>query len=355
MSRFNLSIPFVRARSRTENRFLWRSVSTLRKSSTIVLLFVAFGLTLLFSSCQPRSIALKVGLNSWPGFDVVLYAEETGIFEQRGLTVDLVRFDNAQDTTRAMLRGSLDAAFVNLWDVLQADPVADNPVYIMVTNVSNGSDGIVARKDVSSVKDLGGQRVGVKLGTVNHLILLEALQLHGVPPQAIEIADVSNDIAAADLRKGELGAAVLWEPMLSQTAEEIGGTVVYTTRDTESLVIDGLATRSNLDRSKRAALEQLILAWFDVMHAVETQPDLVFQTVAEKLGQDPAAFAEDYAGLDKGDIELNRQMFVDGRLSTSIEQLNALFEADGRHGRQLREDLQIDAAPVTAAIEAWTP
>ncbi|MGP1382310.1 MAG: hypothetical protein ACTS2F_02060 [Thainema sp.] len=52
---------------------------------------------------------LWVGLNSWPGFDVALYGSDAGIFEQRGLEVEFVRFDVAQDTVRALLRGSLDA------------------------------------------------------------------------------------------------------------------------------------------------------------------------------------------------------------------------------------------------------
>lgn len=332
-----------------------RSLLQRRGVSAIVLFWATLGLVLLFAACQPRPVSLKVGLNSWPGFDIVWYAEETDIFDRRGLDIELVPFDNAQDTTRAMMRGALDAAFVNLWDVLQVDPAEDSPTYIMVTNISNGSDGIVARKEVSSVKDLGGRRVGAKLGTVNHLILLEALQLHGVPPQAIELADVSNEIAVTQLKDDKLDAAVLWEPLLSQTADAIGGQVIYTTRDTDSLVIDGLATRGEMARSKRAALEKLILAWFDVMHALETQPDVVFETVAARLGQDPAAFAEDYAGLEKGDIALNREMFEGGRLNEAIEQMTRLFEADPRHGRQLREDLQVDAAPVMSAIEEWQP
>ncbi|WP_017660765.1 ABC transporter substrate-binding protein [Baaleninema simplex] len=347
-----LNIVFVSQRTRLSHVLKSRNP---RGAGVILLFWATLGLVLLLAACQPRPASLKIGLNSWPGFDVIAYAEATDIFERRGLEVELVRFDNAQDTTRAMMRGALDAAFVNLWDVLQADPAEDSPTYIMVTNVSNGSDGIVAHKEISSVEDLGGRRVGAKLGTVNHLILLEALQLHGVPAQAVELADVSNEIAVTQLRDDRLDAAVLWEPLLSQTADEIGGQVIYTTRDTDSVVIDGLATRGEMARSRRTALKQLVLAWFDVMHAIETQPEEVFEIVAERLGQDPAAFAEDYAGLEKGNIALNREMFEGGRLKDAIAQLTRLFEADPRHGRLLREDLQVDAAPVMSAIEEWQP
>ena len=95
---------------------------------------------------------LRVGMNRWPGFDVALYAEEAGIFEKRGLEVELVQFDNAQDGARAMLRGALDAAFVPMWDVMQVDPGNDKPVFVMVTNISHGSDGIVTKSGIKSVK-----------------------------------------------------------------------------------------------------------------------------------------------------------------------------------------------------------
>lgn len=65
---------------------------------------------------------LRIGISSWPGFDIVLYAQEAGLLEQRGLEVELVRFESQQDSMRAMMRGSLDAVFSSLWDTMQKDP-----------------------------------------------------------------------------------------------------------------------------------------------------------------------------------------------------------------------------------------
>jgi NitT/TauT family transport system substrate-binding protein len=57
----------------------------------------------------------------------------------------------------------------------------------MVTNISHGADGIVAQPAIKSVANLRGKRVGAKLGTVNHLILLEALKLHQIKPEEVKI------------------------------------------------------------------------------------------------------------------------------------------------------------------------
>lgn len=74
------------------------------------------------------------------------------------------------------MRGSLDAAFVSVWDALQVDAGNDQPVCFLVADVSHGADGIVARSGIDSMAALRGKRVGAKQGTSNLLILLEALR-----------------------------------------------------------------------------------------------------------------------------------------------------------------------------------
>lgn len=303
-------------------------------------------------SLQP----LKIGITTWPGFDIALYAQEAGLFEKRGLDVDIVRFENQQDAARAVLRGALDGAFASLWDVVQTDPGNTKPSVILISNISYGSDGMVTRPEIKTVEDLRGKRVGAKLGTVNHLILLEALKLHNLQPDEVTIEDVSNDRAVTLLKEGKIDGAVVWEPMLSETRDAIQGNIVFTTREVDSLVIDTFMSNTETVKTKKAELTEFIAAWFDVMQAVETQPDDVYSIVGKKLGQDPAVFAQDYAGVKKGDIAMQQQMFQSGEgLNAAIAQISQLLKADPRAGRLPRTDVDINAELVTTAIEEWQP
>jgi len=267
--------------------------------------------------------------------------------------VQLIRFENQQDSTRAMLRGTLDATFVSLWDVVQSDSGSDKPAVLMVTNISHGADGIVAQPAIKSVANLRGKRVGAKLGTVNHLILLEALKLHQIKPEEVKIEDISNEIAVDLMQQGRLDAAVIWQPLLGETAQAIKGNIIFTTQEVESLVIDTLVSRSAITPTKKAELKQFIIAWFDIMSAVETKPNVVFQKVAQNLGQKGEAFAKDYAGLKKGDIAMQKQMFKSGRLPEAIAQMAELLKSDPRAGRMPRQDVKINTEIVTTAINEW--
>ncbi len=328
----------------------WRSLSGL--------CLITLVMSLMVNACSlgqtPKLQPLKIGITTWPGFDVVRYAQATDLFKKHGLTVELIGFENQQDSSRAVIRGALDAAFTSLWDVVQVDPGEDKPAVVMVTNISHGADGIVTQANIKSVEALRGKRIGAKLGTVNHLILLEALKLHHVKPAEVAIEDVSNESAVELMAQGKLDGAVIWEPLLSDTAKKIKGNIVYTTKELDSLVIDTLMSRLATVTTKKAELTQFISTWLDVMHAVDVEPKVVYEQVGKQLGQSADSFSRDYAGLKKGDIALQQKMFQSQNgLKQAIGQMAQLLKEDPRAGRAPREDIEIDADPVTAAIEGW--
>ncbi len=337
----------------------WQQKLKLGIKPTFFCLFaIALSLTFLINACsfgQNQSLKpLRVGITSWVGFDIARYAEPSGIFKQRGLEVELVQFENNQDVSRAVMRGRLDATFTSFSDVMQVDPGNSKPVVLMTTNISAGADGIVAKPEIKSVEDLRGKKVAAKLGTVNHLILLEALKAHQIKPSDVQILDYSNDVAVQKIRTGEIDAAVLWQPVLGETAKSVKGNIIHTTKEVDSLVIDILMSTNSIVKAKKAELKQFMLAWFDVMHAVETQPKKVFNAVGEQLGQSGEAFGSDYAGLKKGDITLNQRMFgAEGRLKSVKAEIVQLLKADPRHGRVIQQDIKIDATLVNEAMAGW--
>jgi len=335
-------------------RRCWLTLTKWRSLTVLCVLTLAVSLIVNACSLAPQQLApLRVGIVSWAGYDIALYAQEAGLFKKHGLDVQLVRFENQQDSTRAMLRGNLDANFASLWDVMQSDSGNDKPAVVIVTNISHGADGIVAQSAIKSVANLRGKRVGAKLGTVNHQILLEALKLHQIKPEEVKIEDISNETAVDLMQQGLLDAAVNWQPLLGETAQAIKGNIIFTTQEVDSLVIDTLVSRSTIIRQKKAELKQFIMAWFDIMSAVETKPNQVFQKVAQNLGQKGEAFAKDYAGLKKGDIAMQQKMFLSGRLLEAIAQMAELLKSDPRAGRMPRQDVEISTELVTTAINEW--
>ncbi len=330
------------------------------KQALLPLFTGALLLTLVINGCvglgTQQLKTLKIGYSQWPGFDVIVYGQEAGFFAKRGLDVKLVPFEISADSTKAVLRGSLDAGFDSLWQPMQLEETKDNPVFLMVTDVSAGSDGIVTQKSIKSVKELKGKKIGCKLGMANELVLLEALKLNNINSEGIEIENILNSTAEKRMKEGTLDGSVTWEPLLSDIAQEIEGNVVFTTKDVDSLVIDGLVTGSKVVSERKEELTQFILAWFDIMHAVETEPEKVFATVAQRLNQNPESLAKDYTGLKKGDIPMQKRMFhTGGRLEEAMKEIAQLLKQNQRFSRKIGEDIKINAQLLNTAIKAWKP
>ncbi|MGB6166383.1 MAG: hypothetical protein WBF52_02245, partial [Geitlerinemataceae cyanobacterium] len=72
-----------------------------------------------------------------------------------------------------------------------------------------------------------------------------------------------------------------------------------------------------------------------------------------QYGLSVEAFAEDYAGLQKGDLATNKEMFVRGGLKWATRRLEAMLHEDTRHGRIVRDDLTIDSELSVKAIQRW--
>jgi NitT/TauT family transport system substrate-binding protein len=313
------------------------------------------GLAVTHWGCQstPPLTSLRIGINDWIGFAIARYAKHSGLMKKRGLEIDLIEFMNLQDATRAVLRGSLDATFSTTWDLMNTSVLSAQPVILLVADVSYGSDGIVARTPLKSMKDLKGKRVGVKLGTINELILLEALNFYQISQKAITMIDVSNEIAADKLRTNKIDAAVMWQPLLGQTAKEIQGSIIYTTKEQDSLVLDILVTTNPIFQQKKSAFQQFIWAWFDAMAILKQEPEIVFEFLEKELGQSRDSLIQSYAGLKPGNIDLNRQMLGQSqKINFVLSQTNDLL-IQHHHSQTIRSSIIIPSDFITSSLDQW--
>ena len=87
--------------------------------------------------------------------------------------------------------------------------------YVLALDDSAGGDGIVARKEIKSVRDLRGKRVAVQEGSVSQFFLNVLLRDAGLSEKDVRIVNMKPGDAGAAFVAGRVDAAVTWEPWLS--------------------------------------------------------------------------------------------------------------------------------------------
>ena len=153
---------------------------------------------------------LKVGYSDWPGWVAWEIAIEKEMFKKAGVDVEFEWFDYVASMD-AFAAGQLDAVAMTNGDALVTGATGAQSVMILINDYSNGNDMVVAAKGIESVKDLKGKKIGVEIGFVSHLLLLNALEKNGLTEQDVELVNVPTNETPQVLASGDVDAIVAWQ------------------------------------------------------------------------------------------------------------------------------------------------
>jgi len=268
-----------------------------------------------FSLAAQAADPLRIGYSDWPGWVAWQVAIEKGWFKEAGVDVNFEWFDYVASMD-AFAAGKLDAVAMTNGDTLVTGSSGAQGVMIIVNDYSNGNDMIVARPGITSVKELKGKKIGVEVGFVSHLMLLNALQSAGLSEGDVTLVNVPTNETPQVLASGDVDAIVAWQPNSGQALAQVpGSTAVSTSRDAPGLIYDVLAVSPASLASRKADWEKVAKVWYRVVDYVydpKTQPDALaimaarVGLAAEQYrpildGTKILSLAEAQAALKKGD------------------------------------------------------
>src|SRR5210317_1212318 len=137
------------------------------------------GAALLTLSSLGNAEPLKIGYSDWPGWVAWEVAVDKGWFKEAGVDVSFEWFDYVASMD-AFAAGKLDAVGMTNGDALVTGSTGAKSVMILMNDYSNGNDMVIGKPGINSVKDLKGKKIGVEIGFVSHLLLLNALEKNGM-------------------------------------------------------------------------------------------------------------------------------------------------------------------------------
>ena len=165
-------------------------------------------------------ITIAVGGGACLCYLPTVLAKQLGEYEKVGLSVDLVDLKGGSDALKAVLGGSADVVSgyfdhcVNLAakkQELQAFVVYDRyPGLVLVVSPSH-------TKEINSIKDLAGKKVGVSApGSSTDFFLKYLLKKNGLDPTSAAVIGVGlGATAVAAMEQGQIDAAVMLDPSVT--------------------------------------------------------------------------------------------------------------------------------------------
>lgn len=277
------------------------------------------------SGCSTRD-DLTIGLHPWPGYEPLYLASEFGWLAE-GIT--LHHGANAGESLARLHRGELDGAVLTLDEVLKARADGLPLTVILVLDDSVGADMVVARAEMTTLADLAGSRIAVDRSAVGSLVLQKLLDAAGLTADQLQVVDLPPDQQLAAWRRGEIEAAVTYEPTASQLMRE-GARRLYDSSQFPDMILDVLAVRRDRLRWRTQTLEALVLAHFRGLAHLKINREDALRRIAAWRGLSFAEVSASFAGLELPGVAGNRGYFGgERRLLAAASALNEVMVANG--------------------------
>ena len=236
---------------------------------------------------------LKVAFSDWPGWTALEIAAQKGWFKEAGVDVELLWFEYGP-SMEAFTAGKCDAVTVTNGDALVTGAGGARNVAILITDYSNGNDMIVAKPGITSMKDLKGKKIGIEIGFVEHLLLLNGLQKVGIKESDVELIPTPTNQTPQVLASGQVDAIGAWQPNSGSALKALPGSKsIYSSADEPGLIYDAVVVSPQSLAQRRADWVKFVKVWDKVVAylANPTTRDDGIKIMAARAGVDPKEYA----------------------------------------------------------------
>jgi len=256
--------------------------------------------SLALSSMSHAAEPLKIGYSDWPGWVAWEVGIEKQWFKEEGVDVVFEWFDYVASMD-AFAAGKLDAVTMTNGDALVTGATGAKSVMILINDYSNGNDMVVARAGIESLKDLKGKKIGVEIGFVGHLLLLNGLEKNGLTEADVELVNVPTNETPQVLASGEVDAIVAWQPNSGQALNLVPGSKpVYSSANEPGLIYDVLAVSPASFAARKDDWKKVLKVWYRIVAYLKdpkTNADAV-KIMASRVGLEPEEYKSFISGTN---------------------------------------------------------
>lgn len=245
---------------------------------------------------------VRIGYQKIPNGDVVV--KDQKILENclPNATIEWSNFASGGDVVQAFGAGSLDIGLAGSSPSTRALSAPLNlPVQVIwIHDVIGEAESLVVRdKAITDIAGLKGRTIATPFGSTAHYSLLQAIADAGEDPADYKLINTEPEQVAPAWANGDIDAAWIWDPTLSELTEQ-GGTVILSSADTAEAgkpTYDLGIAGTDFVKENPKVLE----AWAKAQdHAVEqilTDPDKAAESVAIEVGVTTEQAKAQFAGL----------------------------------------------------------
>lgn len=265
-------------------------------------------------------VTVRIGTQPWIGYGPWWIAQEQGIFAKYGIEAELIDFVTDTEVNAAFASGNMDVANVATHTALKLYANGVDLRIVLLEDVSNAADAIIAPSAIASVADLAGKTVAYEEGSTSDLLLHYALTANNMQIEDIVAAPMPAADAGAALIAGQVDAAVTYEPYISEASNQNSDIqALYTAAERPGLISDVLAARTQFAEDNPELMRDLLKVWDEAVTYLRENPESGRAIIAEAVGSAPEELTTAFEGVAFYDLAENQQFLaLDSENATAV-------------------------------------
>ncbi|HOI65107.1 MAG TPA: ABC transporter substrate-binding protein [Thiomonas arsenitoxydans] len=241
------------------------------------------------ASSQVAQAAPKmvIGTVVWIGYGPFYVADPKGFFKKYGLDAKLQNFNDPAVIPSAIASGAVDGGMLTYDQVIGTDAKGLGLQVVMPIDYSNGADAIVAKRDITTVSQFKGQKIGYNPLSPSDFLLTYALMKNGMGEKDVQSVSMTPESVPAAMASGGIPIGVTYEPSLSQIVAMDDGKkfhVVFSSKDAPGLITDVLVYNKSYIQKHPAEVKATIEAYLEGLAYMKSHPEETDALIGKAMG-----------------------------------------------------------------------
>lgn len=236
---------------------------------------------LVASGCsQNGEPTLRIGTGVWPGYEPLYLARQLGHLDSD--RIRLIEYTSTSQVMKAYRSGLIDGAAVTLDEAISLQAAGENVRVVLVLDVSDGADALVAHQDIARLEDLEGKRIGVEHSALGAYLISRIIARAQLDESQLQIVPLEVNRHQRAFVNRQVDAVVTFEPVRSRLLEN-GGQVLFDSSQIPGEIVDVLIVRADRLPQFGGQVEYLQNVWFEVIAQIKKSPQLHLADLNSRL------------------------------------------------------------------------
>ena len=227
-----------------------------------------------------------IGITPWTAHAPFVVAEEKGFFENLGISVKVVVFNDVTARNNAFFSGNTHFSMIECGDAILFNSINNSSSIVTEAIDFSKSDVMVIliKKNYKNLSEVKSKLVACEKGTSYMLFLERALNIYGLTTNDVNVIDMTHIEALTAFMRDRLDVVVTFkQPYLNKAINEGKGKIALTSAEIDQDFLDCICVQKNLLVSNPLMITKVLKGWFEAVKWSEENPDEFYDIALKKV------------------------------------------------------------------------